>query len=294
MHIENGTSAPAPSSWLSARGPAQETIGEFLARYGTVPARSRLSRVFGLSPLDRGSAHWYWTAVGELEVVATLDRMGADWRVFHGVPGPRSAPDAEAGVIDHLVVGPAGVFTVSTYNHAGKNVWVGRRVFVVDEHRLPYIRLAETDVGLVERALSQAMGITVTASAVITLVDPGSLRLGHLPADVDVVASNAVSAWLSSRARTLQPELVDAIATVAAEAATWGSGAGTVAAGVPTPAGADWRSERKQFEAVRRQVAAATIIRGLWTVGLAVLLGAVLVTAGILQLLGSDAAGLRL
>ena len=290
MHIENGSGAPQSGSRPSARGPAQQAIREFLSSQLTVSPRGRLARVFGRSPLDDGSAHWYWTAVGELEVVAALDRMGPDWRVFHGIPGAREDSGAEPAVIDHLVVGPAGVFTVSTYNHAGKDVWVGRRAFVVDEHPLPYLRVAETDVGHVERMLGEAMGITVTASAIITLVDPGSLRLGHLPADVIVVASRAVSTWLTSRVRVLQPEQVDAIAAVAADPATWGE----VRAEAPVTGGDSEHSLRQQFDLVRREAAAATVIRALWTVGAAVLLGAVLVAAGILQLLGAGPVGVPL
>jgi uncharacterized membrane protein YfcA len=57
-------------------------------------------------------------ATGEETVGSLLELLGGDWRVIHDASLGR-------GNIDHIVIGPAGVFTVETKSHPGP-VRVGR------------------------------------------------------------------------------------------------------------------------------------------------------------------------
>lgn len=65
---------------------------------------------------------WRKGAEGERAVGRRLDRLERDgWTVIHDLTvGSRGAN------IDHLVIGPGGVFVINTKNHLGKRVW-GRR-----------------------------------------------------------------------------------------------------------------------------------------------------------------------
>jgi len=171
--IFDGSSAGSHPA-TTFRGPAQHTISQFLVEHRAKPVRSTGQRVLGRSPLGETDARWYWAAVGQLELKSRLEQLGAEWTVVHGVPGPSET-------IDHLVIGPGGVFTISAHDHARQRVWVSGRAFVADGHRLPYLRQAEEAIGHVERTLETVGGVHLRASTVIAVIDPGSLQVRDLP-----------------------------------------------------------------------------------------------------------------
>lgn len=77
-------------------------------------------------------------------VAAELDRLrdeDARWQVVHSIPIGDNDAD-----IDHLVVGPGGVFTLNSKNHARMNVCVGGNTYMVNGTRQPYIRNTRHEV----------------------------------------------------------------------------------------------------------------------------------------------------
>lgn len=276
----DGSSAH-PRSPVAVRGPAQHAIRELLAAQRALPGRSARSRLLGRSPLAESGAHWYWAAVGELEVVARLDRLGPEWFVLHGLPGPAAAHGSEPFPIDHLVIGPAGVFSITIQDHTRQSVWVSRRAFIVDGHRLQYIRRAEATVGHVERMLEAAAGRHIRASTIIAVIDPGSLQVRDLPKDVFVVPASTLGFWLSARERELDPESARELAALARLDTTWPD------TPVAAPAVDVTARERAEFDQVRREVTTARVVRAAWAIGVTVLLTGTLVAIGILQLVTS-------
>jgi len=277
----DGSSA-RPRSPVALRGPAQHAIREFLAAHRTLPTRSIRSRLFGRSPLAGSGAHWYWAALGELDIVTRMDRLGPEWCVVHGLPGPgEEAPGPS--VIEHLVIGPAGVFSVTIHDHTRQNVWVSRRAFVVDGHRVQHIRGAEAAAGHVERMLEAATGSSVRASTIIAVIDPGSLQVRGLPKDVFVVAAASLGSWLKARERVLDPKTVAALARAARLDTTWPE--------VPVAESAVEVAARElaEFDQVRREVTTARVVRAAWAIGATALLTGALVAIGILQLVSNSA-----
>src|ERR1700712_3858316 len=63
---------------------------------------------------------WYQGALGEIEVGRMLSELGTDWFVRHAVPIGAGTKD-----VDHLVIGPGGVFAINTKHHEGASVWIG-------------------------------------------------------------------------------------------------------------------------------------------------------------------------
>ena len=51
-----------------------------------------------------------------------LAQLGPEWTVLHSVPVGRGKSD-----IDHIAIGPPGVFTINTKFSPGKDVWVAGR-----------------------------------------------------------------------------------------------------------------------------------------------------------------------
>ena len=76
-------------------------------------------RLFGVHSQERA---WRRGAEGEEEVAWRLHKLGEGWRVLHSVPIGTGETD-----IDHVVIGPPGVFSLNSKNHLGKRVTVYER-----------------------------------------------------------------------------------------------------------------------------------------------------------------------
>ena len=115
---------------LRFRAPASAVIAEALRVQADAAPRSAAARFFGRTPLSPESRSWFLGAIGELEVGRVLDRLGDGWLVLHAVPVGTAGSD-----IDHLVIGPSGVFTINTKYHEGMKVWVGSKRVLVNGQR---------------------------------------------------------------------------------------------------------------------------------------------------------------
>ena len=126
------------------------------------PVRTLLARVLGVHTDERA---WRVGAKGEETVGRELERLGDGWTVVHDVPvGDRGSN------IDHVVVGPPGVFTVNSKWHAGKSIWVGGDTVMVDGHRQPYVRNARHEAQRASRLLSRAYGEDVPVVGIVAVL----------------------------------------------------------------------------------------------------------------------------
>ena len=116
-----------------------------LALQQDVPSRSPVARALGVSPLDEERTAWYRGALGEATVGRLLEKLPEGWTVLHAVPVGKGDSD-----IDQVVIGPGGVFTINTKNHAGQKVWVAGRTLLVSGHPSGAARLL-IDVGDITR-----------------------------------------------------------------------------------------------------------------------------------------------
>ena len=196
--------------------PGQSAIVELLRVQASVPRRSRLARLFGLSPLSAESRTWYEAAVSEIEVGDALARLGDDWVVLHALPVGAGTTD-----IDHVAIGPGGVFIINTKNHPGQTVWASQRAFLVSGIRYPYIRNMEYEMGRVERLLGSASGISVEVMGILAVVAAKSITVREKHRDVTVLPASAIVQWLLGRSVVLDAAQVSAIGDAAQRATTW-------------------------------------------------------------------------
>jgi hypothetical protein len=228
----------------------QVAIGELLKVQSTVPSRGMIARVFGMSPLSHETHAMYRGVVGEIEVGESLDRLGPEWTVLHALPVDSGIAD-----IDHLVVGPAGVFVVATKNHSGQNVWASQRTLMVGGLRQPHIRNMEYEMGRAERFLTAATGGSVEVSGILAVVAAKSLVVREKHRDVAVLAAGHLIAWLQRHRRVLSPAQISHISTAASLASTWDA---------PDPEGTAPDALRAQFEHLRADVRRAWRIQVTW------------------------------
>lgn len=239
--------------------PGQVAIVELLRAQAEVAPRTRVGRIFGMSPLNSETRGWYDAALSEIEVGDALGRLGDEWRVFHALPVGPGASD-----IDHIAVGPTGVYIINTKSHPGQSVWASQRAFLVAGIRYPYIRNMEYEMGRAERLLGTAAGFPVEVSGVLAVVAAKSIAVHEKHRDVSVVPAESLVQWLTGRSVVRSRDEVMAIAEAAAASSTWHQEGEAVG---------DRGDLRTRFAALRAEVRRAWQLQVVWA-AVATLIGA--------------------
>jgi hypothetical protein len=164
-------------------------------------------------------------AEAERRTAITLDRLGSAWRVLHSVPlGPDRRP------ISHLVIGPAGVFTVLPSLH---RVWrrqlnperVTVRVLgddvLVDGIARPYVPQARTQAWQAARVLSAAAGEPVHVRPLVVIVGPEDLTFHTAPDRVEVLGRRHLPRRLREFPIRYSPDRANAVHEIARRADLW-------------------------------------------------------------------------
>lgn len=243
--MDQGT-APEFGMWsLRSRTPGHAASRRCLELQALAPRRRLMGRVLGSDPLHPSAAPLYRATLGELRVGGILGGLGSGWHVIHSVP------IAEHDHIDHLVVGPAGVFAISVTHLAGKRVEVIDGAVLVNGGRTRHLESVVDDARAVSRALTRAAGTPIVAGPLLVVAASASFRGDG---SRDVVAASDLLAELRRRPAVLSPSHVAAVARVAEEWTTWR----------PLTADPERPGNASAFEALRRQVEAARGRRALW------------------------------
>ena len=176
------------------------------------PARVFVSKVLGVHTDERA---WRRGAAGEEEVARQLDKLGPSWRVIHSVPVGSNETD-----IDHVVIGPPGVFTLNTKNHLGKKVTVYDYAIYVSGIKQSYLSKSRAEGRRGSRILSSACGFEVTVSPVVVIMASELVFKGS-PKEVYVVGRRKIAGWLDRRSIQLSPDRIESIYSVARRRSTW-------------------------------------------------------------------------
>lgn len=251
---------------MRERFAGQSVIEELLQCQRGVPRRSFVARLLGVSPLGRESEPWYRGAKGEIAVASLLAQLPPAWTVFHALPVGSRGSD-----IDHLVVGPGGVFTINTKHHSGHEVWVAGHTMLVSGRSTPYIRNAEYEASRVGAMLRERMPLLPPVQPVIAVVGAKRVTVRARPAKVRVVEAGDLVTWLTNLAVVINESELDLLVDILDEPATWHAAPVAVQPEV-----------RDQFGALDREVRGARLVRAAWAL------------AGTLALVGASLAGLPL
>lgn len=146
-----------------------------------------------------------------------LERLADDgWETVHDVPLGR-----QGSVIEHLLIGPGGIWTVSERRHPGSAVRVAARTMHVDGRAVTYLRDARLEAARVQGLLQSVgcAGVHVRAALVVT----GDLErdVHHLPQDALVVARHEVPNVFRRMHPHVDAARVKAIAQLARRRTTW-------------------------------------------------------------------------
>jgi hypothetical protein len=244
------------STSLRGRVPGQTIIGHIVSAQQDQPPRSIAARIFGGSPLAPRARHLYRAALGELAVGEMLDQLGPRWDILHVVP-------VGDGLIDHLVIGPPGVFAITTANYPAQEVRISGDSMTVGGETVDDIPDVRRVAHNAAERLSAAAGRPVVVEPMIVVIDSGKLVVRDEPAELTVIPSKQLLKTLIKLDRTMAGAVVAYISDIAERATTWDATA-------TAPEEALRLSH--DFADLREQVRAATQTRIFWgVVGFAVI-----------------------
>jgi len=204
--------------WIDlASNPAGESIQERARELReAAPIRNFFARLFDERTDERA---FQVGAAGEMKIGQRLTALPNDWRVLHSVPVGSRGSD-----IDHVVIGPGGVFTINTKHHPDASIWVYHDTFKVNGYNKHYVTNARFEAKRASNALTKTTGIGLTVTAIIAVVgDHKGFNVKAQPADgkVYVPGGKYLVPWLLRHAPILRPDQVETIFEQARRSTTW-------------------------------------------------------------------------
>jgi hypothetical protein len=201
---------------LTTNVPGEAARAQAVAAKQAAPGRTLLARALRMHTEERA---WRIGADGEEKVAAQFDKvMGKDarWQFIHAIPVGSRGSD-----IDHLVVGPGGVFAVNAKNHPNAKIWVGGDTVLVNGHRQQYVRNSRHEAARAGKLLSQACGFAVPVVGVIAVVNAIEVEIKTPPKDVHVVPRRQIAKWLLRHGDLLDDSRRAAVFDAARRSTTW-------------------------------------------------------------------------
>jgi hypothetical protein len=139
--------------------------------------------------------------------------------VLHAVPVGKRGSD-----IDHVIIGPGGVYTLNTKNHPGGRVWVASRAIRVNGHPVPYLRNSRHEGERAEQLLSRAAGFPVPVRPVIVFLTGTmipNVTIKQRPEDVLILDRMDIPGAFKRAKQRLSPEQIATIFDTARRCTTW-------------------------------------------------------------------------
>ncbi|MBH0109595.1 NERD domain-containing protein [Salinibacterium sp. NG22] len=263
VHVVQPVSPTRVAGDLIERPAAYAVIEELFRVQETMEPQNVLHQLFGFRPVHPHAQSWFSGAIGERKVGDLLLQLGPEWAVLHAVPVGKGDSD-----IDHVVIGPAGVFTINTKRHRGKKIWVGERMLMVAGQKTDHLRNSRHEAKRAAKLLTKATGIPVGVHPVLAIVEPASFTFRQRPQDVSIMDARRLPRWLKRRRAVLAPDELARIIDAAAEVRTWH----------PTADLSIDPSYRERFSELERKDHQAYLVRLAWSLAIAIAAGAVAVS----------------
>jgi Nuclease-related domain len=212
--VERLASLPplSPGVDLARNRPGASLLGMIAERGPSTAQRLRAKVLRQSSEWDS----WYTGLEGERRVGRELARLSPlGWRVLHGIE------KSNGGDIDHLLIGPGGVFNINTKTHQGASVWVGDTMARVNGGQpQPYAAASRAEAEYVRGVLGRYCDFAVTVEPVLVFVGVESLRRAATQFTVRIYQEREVAA-LGPLTGKLTPEQVERVYTVARHRRAW-------------------------------------------------------------------------
>jgi hypothetical protein len=176
------------------------------------PARRYIERLVDARSEER---NWRRGAEGEEQVAAELARLDERWAVIHDLTIGRKGAN-----LDHLVIGPPGIFALNTKNLTGR-LTVYEHAILQNGQRTAFVPAALREARSVQDRLSAAVRREVRAWSVLVVLGC-RVQIRRPPANLTVVEGWRLRWWLDGlSARNLDPAQVFELERAARTPGTW-------------------------------------------------------------------------
>lgn len=200
-----GQAVRAEADLLLADMKSRSKVGTFFKRALDVKTDERAFRV---------------GAAGEEAVGPRLERLvERGWYVLHSIPVGERGSD-----IDHLLIGPGGVYTVNTKNHPGGKVWVGEHAVRVNGQPTKYLPKSRYEAERVRKLLLKTSGLDLEVRPVLVFLTGTvipQVTIKQRPADVLILDRMDVPRAFKRAPERLAPQIVQQVYEVARRSTTW-------------------------------------------------------------------------
>jgi hypothetical protein len=201
---------------LLDRAPAHAVMEKVVSLRGT-PDLQELP--FGLVRISKDGLNWMRGVRGELEMAKRLGELDDDWTVLHSIPVGFRESD-----IDHLVIGPAGVFPINSKRLVHRTVWVAGGRLLVDGSRRDYLRNSAHEAARVEGVL-RAAAIVAPIVPVIAISGAKKVTVRATPIwnerKIGVAQVRDVVGRIRRRPTQLSGEQVERIVALLRDSQSW-------------------------------------------------------------------------
>ncbi|MBT2453857.1 nuclease-related domain-containing protein [Streptomyces sp. ISL-86] len=184
-----------PDEDLAPNRPGEALLGELTHGSAGARARHRLRQEL-LAQQRMG---------GELDALES-----ADWRVLHALPLPG------AGVLDHLLIGPPGVFCIRTVPGRRQRAKVGDLLLTVGRAE------PRPDPRWIRHAAARASrALTAPVTPVLAVVDASRVEVAPTVRDIRVLQPHTAVPYLAEAATTLKRPDIEALFGLARDRRVW-------------------------------------------------------------------------
>ncbi|MBY8873646.1 hypothetical protein K7640_17580 [Micromonospora sp. PLK6-60] len=191
-----------------------------------------------LEPLRPGPLQWARRRRAERDArrleaagaraVGQLDHLGPAWHVIEWPRTDVAEALLESGQDDRagfLAIGPSGLFAVTIADHGRARVLVAGDVVQINGKRPPYVAEARRDAKRASKALSEAVGLPIPVTPVLTFVGSGVISVYGLPKDCLMATHRELDRLLIAGGSRISPATAEKLSRVAQAPSTWLNGA---------------------------------------------------------------------
>jgi hypothetical protein len=205
---------PAPTLADSAPGqivPAPEPISpQVVEQPPQRPIAALLNTARRLSSRTERAAHA--ALKEEQKIAAELADLPAGWFVPPSLDIESvDHHDPDDLHVDHVVIGPGGVFTIYVEHQPGAKVWVSEHAVTINGRESNRLRRARFEARRSSRVLTDACGFNVTVQSVLILIGAATMQTVSHPVEVHVRTQHDIRDWLCRQPPRLDSEMVRAI-----------------------------------------------------------------------------------
>lgn len=154
-------------------------------------------------PIYRLTRNYLKGSEGEGKVEIELNKLPQDYFVFHDLPTGR-------GNIDHVIIGPTGVFIVETKNWKGKP-WMKEGVLHLGKYPCPQLSKQAFSCAMFLNEYLKRCGLSVYVTAVLCLVQREARSFKARAGHVEIVGLNGLTELVSLGKPVLSPAQVEKV-----------------------------------------------------------------------------------